>query len=200
MLNPFRIANAARRLRLVWRLAIAGAVIAAASTSLLAASLETAVLTEGGVSNWGTFGPAAPFYSYFNDSVPIPTIGLAAAGVAGEIKTQSAAGGVLTDQSAINATFQTNSFIGSTHVRAGFGVLSADAHGVYTGGQAAVIVDAAQGLSSFTESFTITSPSVADGTPGLVSFQFSIDGSTTSTAGTRQRQQRPSPGRLSTER
>jgi hypothetical protein len=108
MFNTSRFAKVTPRLRMVWRLALAGAVVTSFSTTLSAASLETAVLTAGGISNWGTYGSTAPFNSYFDDSVFIPTIGLAPAGIAGEIKSQTAASGLLTEQSSINTGFNTN--------------------------------------------------------------------------------------------
>ncbi|MCA9101219.1 MAG: PEP-CTERM sorting domain-containing protein [Pirellulales bacterium] len=163
--------------------ALFACVVIGSAAEVGAASIETAVLTAGGYSNWGTYGVPAPFSDYFSDSVSVPTIGLAAAGVPGEIKSQSATSGFLTDQSSINTGFSGNTFVGSTQVRAEFGVLGAEAHGVFTGNQSSSIVAATQGMAVFKDSFNITSPTIANGTPGLVSFQFTIDGSTTSTAG-----------------
>ena len=73
--------------------------------------------------------------------------------------------------------FDQNAFTGSSDATADYyGKVGARAYGQFTGPSSGLIVEGAEASGKFHGTFTITSPSVADGAAGTVRFKFAVAG------------------------
>jgi hypothetical protein len=107
----------------------------------------------------------------------IPTDdGLAACGVAGEMVDATASTGPITDSRSLVTSWNSNNFDGTVNARADYGNCSAGAHAHYVGTQSSGVVDGSEGFGLCKDTFTITSPSVANGQSGTVRFHVTITG------------------------
>ncbi len=153
-----------------------------------AASVESFVMTVGGQSmlippfGCSTYAVPAPVTSFFGvigSSVPVD--GLGTCQVAGSIRHQVAAAGPISDTSTLNVAFNThlpshNTFQGTAAGAAQSGVLAASATALFTGPSNSAIVQGATAFGKFSDSFTLTSASVANGTAGMLVFGVTLAG------------------------
>lgn len=155
-----------------------------------APTLEVFVLSVGGQSTWFTYSAPQPVMDLFGPrgvGLPTNSAGLAASGIAGGYSLTSAAAGPLADANAIatpnwvTSWSPTNTFTGSSAANARYGRIGAEADGTYNGWSDSATVAGSEAFGAFRETMTVTAPSVANGTNGLIRFHLTIDGSLSST-------------------
>jgi hypothetical protein len=167
---------------LAWVILMLGGVMVAPVVA--GSSLETLVLAAAGESTYTTYGPPTGFYPgmFFNPGVYIPAIGLAPASVAGSFRIQDASAGPISDSTALGTTtFNSgySTFAGSAVANAQYGQVGAGAHAVFSGIVDPSVVKGTEAYSIYHESFTPTSPTVANGINGWIQLHFAVDGTLT---------------------
>ena len=167
---------------------LAAAALLACGAGAHAASVETFVMSVGGESRLippfgcSTFGAPAPVMQFFGAMPPgVPTEGLATCQVAGTFRHQVAPAGPIGDSTALNTTFNNtqpvpNTFQGDASASASSGRLAATAHAAFTGPSNSFTVEGSNAFGKFNETFTLHSPTHADGTAGLLVFGIQLAG------------------------
>jgi hypothetical protein len=74
-------------------------------------------------------------------------------------------------------------FDGSANSHADYGLLGADATGLFTGTLSGTVLDDSMGASFFTDTLTFTSPNVVNGGSGFVRYLFTVHGTLTTGSG-----------------
>jgi hypothetical protein len=162
----------------------------AAPSASVASNLETFVMSVAGNSSWYTYSAPQPVFDYFGSigvSIPTNPDGLAASGIQGGFRTQTAAVGPLSDADSIASDVfpstwsLTNTFTGSTAATARYGLIGAEAQGTFDGWGGSSTIAGTEAFAIFQDSMTVTAPSVTDGTAGSIKMYITVDGSMTST-------------------
>lgn len=166
----------------VWAVLFTSPVVATA------ASLETFVLSVGGNSSGpsgcSTFSSPAPVAAVIGPvGVAIPIGGLGPCNIAGGLTDATAPTGPITDTRALTHAWSTINFSGDTTVMADYGNLAAESHTIYTGPTSSLTLSGAEGFGAFVDGFTITSPSVANGLSGTVTFYVTVTGGLSTSGG-----------------
>ncbi len=165
--------------------AVTFAVALPGATGAFGASLEVFVLTAGGQSSGtgcSTYGPPAPVYAFFGSAgISPPAPGLAPCGVAGEIADTVSPTGPIYDARSLSAQWNTNSFAGNCGGWTTYGRVSAAGHGSYSGSTSSSNVVGTEGMGICHDTFTITSPSVANGQTGGIVFYVTVTGGLSTT-------------------
>lgn len=179
------------------RAALLASALAVAPHAMAAPYLETFVMTAAGQSNFGTYSAPEPVYQGFfgggnvlGFSIPATAFSnpanLAAAGIAGDWRLQSAATGVLNDSMSVNTSFNagSNTYIGSASTKAQFGQVGVQATGALTGASGIGMVDGSEAYAMVRESMTFFSPTITNNPNnfnlGYAQYHFTIDGNLSS--------------------
>jgi hypothetical protein len=155
-----------------------------------AATLQTYTIAVGGQAmlippfGCSTGGPPAAAGDFFASAgvgggAGVPTDGLATCGVAGGFNAKTATTGPLNDARSLATVFNggANSFTGSASTTAQYGKVGAEAHATASGPGNSFIYYGAEAQAIARDTFTITSPSVANGTAGQIVYSITVDGS-----------------------
>lgn|GEM_PF-891981 len=169
--------------------------LGAGSPATAAPEVDTYVLAVGGEIKavypdpppfaCATGGTPLPVFTFFGGiGVGEPTEGWAPCNIAGGDRLQTAPAGPLSDSTSLDVDFHNydnDHSTGSADAKADFGVLGARSYArlLATPGYAAPMEQGAEAFGKFSDTFTITSPNVANGLTGWVRFHFWIDGALT---------------------
>jgi PEP-CTERM motif len=159
--------------------------VAAFSSNAAAVIIETYSQSISGNSNFGTFRVPSPVFDLFIGGIQVPFPSLAGSGLVDVTHHSTAISGSLADSSSLTNTYNllgdTLTFVGFSSANAQFGKVGAQAHATIDALGNNLSVDGTQAFGLFRESYTFTSPTHANGTAGLMSFTFGIDGRLTTT-------------------
>ena len=155
--------------------------------------LKTFVMATNGQSNYSTSRqPDDVFFTFggFGVGIPFtatidPTI-LASTGISGTYRqTESTAVSLLTDSLTTsgsgNSGFGNWTFNGSTSTTVQYGQLKSESQATHNGNSDNATVNSAESFATVRDTFTPTSPTVANGTSGTMKIALTIDGSTSVT-------------------
>lgn len=151
-----------------------------------AQSLQTFVLTAGGQSSCTTGAAPPVVVALFGpQGVFEPSPSFAACNVPATVRSLGAASGPLSDTQALVTAWGPgpHALDATTQVQARYGILRAQARSVYAGESTTLTVAGAEGFSTFTDTFTITSPDLAAGTPATLRLLVDVGGHLSSTVG-----------------
>lgn len=161
-------------------IAVAGAITVAPAD---AATVQAYAQAVGGQSSTTLFTSPLPTlgdFGFGSAGVFNPAAGNAASGVAADSPPlATAASGTVTNSAALASSFLGRTFSGSAASRARSGDLGAAASATFAGDRDGLTVIGAQGAAVFNETFALNSPAIAIGTPGLMHFDFTLDGALT---------------------
>jgi hypothetical protein len=143
--------------------------------------LETFALSvggnsQGGVGGCSTFMSPAPVFAWFNEGLSLPLDGLTVCGVPGGFDDLTQASGPITRSRSLTSAWSDVNYTGSSVVNANYGDFSATANAVYTGSTSSTFVCGTEGMGVSQDTFTLTSPSVANGQPGTIQFTLTVTG------------------------
>ena len=161
-------------------------VTAASLTALAAATSVQAQLRSysGVVAGNATVGPqfqcatsgytiGAPWFA----GLLLPTEGIAACGLNGQVQNLTGNSGPLTTSAAASGPMASvGTFSGTAKARANYWNLGVAASGTSTGDASTFTYRQAASFASFAEDVIYTSPDVVNGTAGLTNFKFFVDG------------------------
>lgn len=162
-------------------------IAAFATAGFATPSLDTFVLSVGGVSVPGpagctSFVTPSSLISFFGDyGVGLPVGGLTVCGIPGGVDEQTSPTGPLSDERSLVNTWSSGAFNGTSSVTANYGRLSSQAQANYVGDTSALTVTGAEGFTIAADGFTITSPSFANGQAGTIVFRTTVNGGLSTT-------------------
>jgi hypothetical protein len=149
----------------------------------MAASLSAFAGVVAGAGNGNistgctTYGPPAPVDYFGSPGFSVPIGGIAACAYVGSILTNTGAAGPITQVNTLtNAPEPGGSYSGSAQASAEYGVLGASASSTFSGALSPTVLAETSSASFFDEILTLSSPFVANLTPGFIQYRFGLSG------------------------
>jgi hypothetical protein len=134
-----------------------------------------------------TYG--GPFINFFNSSsgFSVPVGGIGACGYSGSTIDKSGPSALSATQSIAGVPIAGGgTYNGSASAHADYGILGADATGLFTGTLNGTVLDNSMAAAFFTDALSLSSPNVVDGSHGFIKYQFTVHGTLTTGAGPNQ--------------